>query len=523
MKTRSIFELFQNEYYRQVSALSSDEVYEGLLGYGMFAANLPPVFTSEEFFEFFEKNKPTFKSTDHDFVTYRTVKNTGKVRTFGIPNPFAYQVLCQEIKDDWEFILKLFKENTEKDTYKVSRIHVRKLEHTKAIFEMNYKCFPVDGNPSFDLSIDAKYCVAADISSCFPSIYTHAIPWSFVGKKEAKATQHDDINYNRLDKTARNTTNSETHGILIGPHASNLLSEIVLTKVDFDLCKQGWKYIRYIDDYEAYTQTQENAESFLIDLTHELEKFGLLLNRAKCRITSLPIPREENWIRQLNNYPFPDLFCENNEVCKKCAHRPILGFAQVNNFLDFAIELVLQSDENTAILKYALKMVSNKSVKIGAATAYAKRLIGLCKTYPYLVPLLEDYVLSPFGVYTSVVSAGLKDLFAWSVETRNYEAASHLLFIALRRNIVLDKFRVDVDQHTDCIYLVLSYLYAKKNKMRPEQRELKEYAKKLIIEDSFDNMWLFIYSVLSEKDLKGMQEWSLLKKKKVSFIRAEYR
>lgn len=32
-----------------MNAISADEVYEGLLGYGMFSEKIPPMFTSEDF------------------------------------------------------------------------------------------------------------------------------------------------------------------------------------------------------------------------------------------------------------------------------------------------------------------------------------------------------------------------------------------------------------------------------------------------------------------------------------------
>ncbi|WP_317423046.1 hypothetical protein [uncultured Acidaminococcus sp.] len=39
----------------------------------------------------------------------------------------------------------------------------------------------------------------------------------------------------KLDKACRDTTNGETHGVLIGPHASNVLAELLLTKIDAEL------------------------------------------------------------------------------------------------------------------------------------------------------------------------------------------------------------------------------------------------------------------------------------------------
>ena len=46
---------------------------------------------------------------------------------------------------------------------------------------MNYSNWKTDGTPEPDLLIGKKYIVKADISTCFPSIYTHSIPWALVG------------------------------------------------------------------------------------------------------------------------------------------------------------------------------------------------------------------------------------------------------------------------------------------------------------------------------------------------------
>ena len=60
-----------------------------------------------------------------------------------------------------------------------------------SIFEMNYK-----GTERFQLEEDeiqwmagAQYLVEADIAACFPSIYTHCIPWALHGKVRVKEDQ----------------------------------------------------------------------------------------------------------------------------------------------------------------------------------------------------------------------------------------------------------------------------------------------------------------------------------------------
>ena len=76
--------------------------------------------------------------------------------------------------------------------------------------------------------------------------------------------------------------NRETHGIPIGPHTSNILSEIVLCAVDKELSE--YSYIRDIDDYECYVESEEVGKQFLLQLSNSLNKYGLRINHKKTTI-----------------------------------------------------------------------------------------------------------------------------------------------------------------------------------------------------------------------------------------------
>ncbi|RIY18499.1 hypothetical protein CJI56_07825, partial [Gardnerella vaginalis] len=87
---------------------------------------------------------------------------------------------------------------------------------------------------------------------------THAIPWALVGKDAAKANVKNNKEwYNQIDHFAQIVKNGETHGLLIGPHTSNILSEIILCAIDENLSKKYMSYIRNIDDYICYVNTKE--------------------------------------------------------------------------------------------------------------------------------------------------------------------------------------------------------------------------------------------------------------------------
>jgi retron-type reverse transcriptase len=108
----------------------------------------------------------------------------------------------------------------------------------------------------------------------------------------------------KLDKACRDTTNGETHGVLIGPHASNVLSELLLTKIDAELRKekQNWKFVRYIDDYHCYVQTYSEGKIFLSRLDRILRNYDLQLNYKKTKIMELPQYEKSFWTNTIGLY-----------------------------------------------------------------------------------------------------------------------------------------------------------------------------------------------------------------------------
>lgn len=210
--------MLDRKYTDFMDEISSDELYEGLLAYGFFAEKLPPVFSSVPFFNYCKTIAAPFEAGWNEYITFRVMRNNSIPRIMGIPNPFKYQRACSEIRDDWDKIRAHFHAQTDGQSYRVSRIHIRKEYNKKRIFDMNYKNWRVDGNPESDLLIHDKgtsrFLVEADVSTCFPSIYTHSIPWALVGKEKAKQTVRDNTWYNRIDQACSDMRNGETHGLL---------------------------------------------------------------------------------------------------------------------------------------------------------------------------------------------------------------------------------------------------------------------------------------------------------------------
>ena len=496
--------------------ISADELYEGLLAYGFFAEKLPPVFTAVKFFDYCKTRSDPFESGWDDYITFRTMRNISIPRLMGIPNPFKYQRLCAELRDDWDKIREHFHTQTDHQAYRMSRIHIRKEYGEKRIFEMNYKNWRVDGNPESDLLIHDKgtsrFLVKADISTCFPSIYSHSIQWALVGKAESKRTLHDDTWYSRIDKACQEMRNGETHGLLIGPHASNLLSEIILTVVDRKLYAKDYRYARNIDDYDCYVNTHDEAQRFLRDLEEVLREFDLPLNHKKTKVIELPIGIEKSWKHQLSDLP-------------RIGGSGTVEYPQVNTFIDTALRLATETGD-FAIINYAIKKLSGMQLSDNAKKLAAKRFIHMAVLYPYLLHLLEEYVFSPYDVETNDIKALSDTIYRDAAIVYDYESMCYATYYAIRYGFELDAFENDFEKaqdyvinSKDCILLTVTWIYFMEhchwNRKSSLMKTLNSVAMQLKNTD-MNRYWLFCYEALSWGSLPG--EWRSMKQAGVSFI-----
>lgn len=502
--------------------LSSEDVLNGLLDYGLFAEKIPPCFTTEGLANFVSTSMGTLldemddkalkKELDkraHDFMRYEALRDSNIPRHMGVPHPEAYAVQALAIAKHWQAIAT----HCNKPKPVFSRIHVRHIGNGR-IFEMNYK-----GNERFRLEEDeqkwmsgAQYVVEADIATCFPSIYTHSIPWAMNGKPAAKKSSSlTKLPGNLLDKCTQNTRDRQTNGLLIGPHASNIIYEIILTQIDADLQEKGHhKVKRHVDDYRFYATTYEEAEKFIKDLGLALRAYEMSLNEKKTKIVPLPSPSEADWILVLNRHPLS----KDQE----------LKFSEIRSFLDRALTCAQAIGKSTP-LNYAIKVLAKSNSKynpgdgdetaprklsLRAKRMYAQEAMNLALAYPYLAPMLDEYVFTPYWhpdlkdkiakFATDLVALGLRKLYP--------DAIAHALFLTLKYDFVLglsDAQLGEVIVLDDCIANVLLLEYAKVRGCEKLESAVKARANKLKTADprDRDKHWLLIYQVWTQKELEG--------------------
>ena len=524
----------QNKKLAYPDLTDPDHVYKGLIGHGLFSEKLPPCFNSLDLKEWNceEFLKPEFnKYKDHACINFNSQRDTNVPRTMSIPHPESYIYLCTFLKDHWIDINQLI--GGKIPTKKKSFIHVRHIADTGKIFEMSYKGHSSVSPEPFDelyrldpmgkeheqeieseYLLTSKYIVHADISNCFSSIYSHSIEWVIDGKERAQSYNSDDCSWaKKLDKRVRGLKGNETNGILIGPDVSNIISELILTEVDDQLDKKGFSnYIRNIDDYKYFARSEDNAEEFLSELAKQLERVELKLNDKKTKVTRIS-DEDIHWTSLLEQF-----FIEREDASIK----------SINSFIDYAVGLQKEF-KTSAVINYAIKIISKKDINQRDRYLYVRKMLNLAKEFPYLVPLLEENVLSKFNYLHIKKDLGLFLNFLYKETQRKYlpDISSYCLYLALKFKVEIDKELIQQEKivdRDDCIELAMTFEYLKQKQQC--NSVIKEHAKKLLNKHiiEIDKKWLFVYESLSLEDLKTNQHDKIkfliaLKESGISFIK----
>jgi hypothetical protein len=312
-----------------------------LLARGFFPKELPPPFRTVSFASLVAKSLKSLPAEfDSSGAASKTISfNLARVgilrRELGIPNPISYFRLAREITDNWPGLAAhCSKSKIALTTPRFLMTSDRAIEGQRRLSEL--PMFRAKSRTS------GRYLLTADIARCYPSIYTHAIPWALHGKSVAKKKFHSKkLLGNRLDIATRNCQDRQTVGVPIGPDASFLLSEVVLSAVDKALPRRLFTNgYRYIDDYEFSFSVRADAERALGELQQGLSIYELDLNGLKTSIKELPEPTDKLWATELRLF---DLEAPNDRTAEY----------KLMRFFDRAFELA-REDRNDYVLNYAI-------------------------------------------------------------------------------------------------------------------------------------------------------------------------
>lgn len=295
-----------------------------------------------------------------------------------IPNPVTQSCLCKSLADRRADI----DAHLRQCTLSRSTPTVRS-DHRRAV------------SPAYDradlppmrmqIRSSSKWILKADISSFYPSVYTHCVPWAIHGKRYSKAHRRKPVLGNRLDELVRCGQDSQTKGIPIGPDSSLVIAEIVLSAADRDLLERlpQLRGFRHWDDFEFGFTYQAEAEEALATLQDVLKDYELELGTQKTDICQLPDRIEARWVPQLRDFEF---------------RRRRQG-TDLTTYFDLAYELA-KSHPDDHVLKYAvsrLRRTDGASLQIEKASW----------------PLLQHFLLQCLMVETGTVAEVLEVLIRY--------------------------------------------------------------------------------------------------------------
>lgn len=286
----------------------SEARLQRLLSRGYFPSELPPPFTSFDFGRHApaiasELDLPKISKFWTKPEQYSVPRYGHARRALAIVNPVNQLLVSQIIASNWLAIRKRLKRSkiTEFDPQIVLKGPGR------AVTGVDF-----DGVARRKAELLANFgrYVKTDVARFYPSVYTHAIPWSLVGKEFAKANHNDKVFKssfaNQLDKAVGAGQQGQTIGIPIGPDTSRIISELIAVEVEeivrTHLPDLDNRAVRYVDDILIGLNDHETPSAVLSALSLALYEYELELNAEKTVTLGLGCAHAPEWINYIRTF-----------------------------------------------------------------------------------------------------------------------------------------------------------------------------------------------------------------------------
>lgn len=473
---------------------------------GYFPKELPPAFNSYLFStnlsEIEKKLQSSWNNKDSSLIACSIPKNGAGRRYVHVLNPLTYYYLSIELVNHFDDINEICRKSCISKSIPIKSKEIRKrylipLSETVASFQEERLM------KGFDKNVELK----VDIANFYPSIYTHTIPWAFVGKRFAKEIWRNnqaipissikdkfDIG-NNIDKRFQKCQDKQTHGIPVGPDASFLVAELILSHIDYNIQRRIPKLsgCRYYDDYFFYCDTREEAESVLRILIEELNKFGLEVNLSKVEINQMPVCIYEKFAIKLSQ-------CE-------------LGLYSSINAIKIYFEIMWSlmkecPSQTETICKYGLKVIKNKITPLSQKDEDIVYML-LFKT-AILAPSVTPQVLDLVKEIGNKPNMSIVQRMADIVFKKNISLGHHvevlwaiwvckIYSIKISSDTVVDVFSMN---NALCSIMMLDYLHNKCRTLLNDtrvKRSIKRINSSINSSSLYDSNWLLAY----EGSIKG--------------------
>ncbi len=271
-----------------------------------------------------DENKKPKNPRDFENVNYKLLANKDgeySWRLYQLIHPALYVSLVHTVtkNENWEFIVKKFKEDFQKDErIKCESLPLNKSDQQKSnqSAQISHWWETVE-QESIKLALEFEYIFCTDIVDCYGSLYTHSIPWALHSKDKAKKKKGSNkLLGNRIDKILREMAYGQTNGIPQGSSLMDFVAEIVLGYIDCQLINQinkngstdeDYKIIRFRDDYRIFVNSPKFGKWIVKELSQILEEMGMKLSPEKTSLSNSVIegsikPDKLAWLKNSKSY-----------------------------------------------------------------------------------------------------------------------------------------------------------------------------------------------------------------------------
>lgn len=250
-------------------------------------------------------------------------------RILKLPNPRHFLKVTELICSKWSEIQNVFSLSNYSTSYPIVEEDTGK--RSVRTFSKNVQDLR---NKIIEISVNKLVQVKLDISKFYPTIYTHAISWSLLGKEIAKEyykKTNDELDSlvgsgdiyailykfaDDLDIAVRACQDKQSVGIPIGPDTSHIISELITCRIDNDFHNQfnniDVKGCRYYDDYYFFVNTKDEADIVIKGLQKILNQYQLEINDKKVEVKEFPLSFENEWVTDLHRFEFKNTNLTNS-------------------------------------------------------------------------------------------------------------------------------------------------------------------------------------------------------------------
>ena len=278
--------------------LTKDELqnaYESISHHG-YSAMLPPLYEWNTFESRWDEIKSYLSAIDldtydpHKPLRVFAPKNRATIRVVHLLHPedlILYTALVMIVQNDIESA-RISKQSRRVYSYRVNPKQSTLLYDSSGTYEAYLNQLKKKSRKK-----NVSFVSIADIADFYPRIYQHRL--KNVIESVTKNQRGNDVARVLVDKLIFKLMDGNSYGIPVGPYASRILGEAILIDVDSHLQSKNVDYVRWVDDYNIFAESEYLAQSTLFELGEWLfANHGLTLQSSKTKI--LPVFRYVNEI-----------------------------------------------------------------------------------------------------------------------------------------------------------------------------------------------------------------------------------